>query len=132
MGASFVLDHARGYDLLACCPSNRGERELQGVATEHTGRWNDSLPEPADALPPRAAELVGGQSKELTERQYQKRRLGSGRALPVTFAREATEGWLLVACHGLLGSAPNEKLMEAWLEGPGVTAFGHARGYADT
>lgn len=42
---------------------------------------------------------------DLTAGQHRKRRLGSGRALPVTFERPALRGTLLVATDGLLAYA---------------------------
>ncbi len=57
-----------------------------------------------------------GYLNDLTQNQHRKRRVGSGRALPVTFAREGAPGWIVVASDGLFGTAPNEKLVEALLE----------------
>lgn len=54
---------------------------------------------------------------DLTIHQHRKRRLGSGRALPVPFSRPALEGTLIVASDGLLAFCPQPRIAEfvrAW------------------
>lgn len=49
-----------------------------------------------------------GDLDELTSKQHKKRRLGSGRALPVAFERTLLDGTLVVATDGLLSFARPE------------------------
>lgn len=52
---------------------------------------------------------------DLTGDQHRKRRLGSGRAVPLAFSRTGSKGWLVVASDGLFGTTPDETLVQALL-----------------
>jgi serine/threonine protein phosphatase PrpC len=57
----------------------------------------------------------GGRIDDLTARQHRRPRLGSGGALPVSFARPALAGTLIVATDGLLAYARPERVTAAAL-----------------
>jgi serine/threonine protein phosphatase PrpC len=50
---------------------------------------------------------------DLTAGQHRKRRLGSGTACPVTFARDRLAGTLVVATDGLMSYAPSTRIAAA-------------------
>ena len=57
-----------------------------------------------------------GRTDDLTARQHRKRRLGSGRAGPVAFARPGLAGTLLVATDGLFNYARPERIVGVALQ----------------
>lgn len=65
-----------------------------------------------------AAVMVGGDGRldDLTAKQQKKRRLGSGRALPVAFARALLDGTLVVATDGLLSYARPKEITRIAVE----------------
>lgn len=63
---------------------------------------------------------------DLTEKQHRKRRLGSGRALPVPFWRPKLDGTLLVATDGLLSYAALERIAHLAGEHDDLDALGRA------
>jgi serine/threonine protein phosphatase PrpC len=63
---------------------------------------------------------------DLTEKQHRKRRLGSGRALPVPFWRPRFDGTLLVATDGLLSYAALEGIAHLAAEHDDLDALGRA------
>jgi serine/threonine protein phosphatase PrpC len=61
-----------------------------------------------------------GTTDELTDEQQRKRRIGSGRASPVTFKRAGLEGVLVVASDGLFAYARPDRIAEVVLATPAL------------
>jgi serine/threonine protein phosphatase PrpC len=107
-GTAFATDDARGWaDLLqgsdralaannvgetSCVVVALGSRGIVGVSAGDSEAWV--------VMPTRVDDLTAG--------QHTKSRLGSGRAVPVTFQRNALEGVLLVGNDGLFKYAAKE------------------------
>lgn len=83
--------HAGETTAVAMAVSNRG---VIGASAGDSGAW-----------------IIGADAvDDLTAGQYRKLRLGSGRALPVSFSRAKLEGTLLVATDGLFNFARAERI----------------------
>ncbi len=102
----------RADDLVAS-DRDAGESTLVVVAVAEDGRLVGASSGDSGAMVIRlgAGDVTGGVD-DLTRGQHRKRRLGSGRALPIAFERAALDGTLLVATDGLFSYAGSEVLVK--------------------
>jgi serine/threonine protein phosphatase PrpC len=105
---SLWVEALRSADLTIERDGDAGETTAVIVALAETGVLVGASCGDSGALVVRA----DGTTDELTEHQYRKRRVGSGRAVPVGFQRTTLEGTLLLATDGLLGYARPEMVTE--------------------
>ena len=104
----------------------RGSRCSRTLTARSTATPSRARRRPSPSRSPRAAcsaraRATGGAwiarddgtDDDLTAGQHRKRRVGSGRALPVAFSRPALDGTLVVATDGLLGYAAPTRIAAA-------------------
>lgn len=104
-----LLIHA---DAIIASDRYAGETTIVVVAVAEDGRIVGASCGDSGAVIVGAAGCVD----DLTAKQHQKRRLGSGRALPVSFERAVLDGTLVVATDGLFSYARPEVIARVAVE----------------